>query len=140
MKHILLIGFVSAAWKKWEDGKICDPDTLTSLGTQKTIKPTYNEDECAGYCKKLLIFETGTGQYCCNFQVIVIPPTFLDEDPTNQALCIIYQGNAQVDKEKENEEDTNKSFTFKNGDQLVEEDSASQLKASLFSIIILGLI
>ena len=102
------------------------------------MKPTYNKDACSEFCAKLLEYSAeNTSSYCCYYQVITVPPEFLGEDPVNKADCVLFKGSDMIDTEViENE--SNRSFTFKNGEQnILEEEAANSTLA--ISIIMLGL-
>ena len=66
-----------------------------------------------------------------------MPPEFLGEDPVNKADCVLYKGTAMIDVEVV-EDESNKSFVFKNGEQLIEEDEGANATLAV-SIIMLGL-
>ena len=66
-----------------------------------------------------------------------MPPQFLGEDPVNKADCVLYKGTEMIDTEVI-EDESNKSFVFMNGEQLIEEEEGANAPLGV-SIIMLGL-
>ena len=84
---------VNASWNAWEENTFCDPDNNIVVGSQQTIKPTYDADSCSEYCAKLLKYRPeNVNDYCCYYQVITDPGEYLNEPETKNADCVLYEG------------------------------------------------